>query len=71
MTIAIKQSVTAACMGAEDEGITIMWQAVARNGKGHQAVVVVGPVVGCNVIVLWRFLSPGKAEIPFSRKLDL
>ena len=56
MTIGIKWSVTAARMGAEDEGITIMWQAVARNGKGHQAVVVVAPVAGCNVIVLWRFV---------------
>ena len=56
MTIAIKQSVTAACVGAEDKGLTIMWQAVARNGKGHQAVVVVAPVARCNVIVLWRFV---------------
>jgi len=37
-------------------------------GKGRLAVVVVA-VAWCDVIVLWRFLSPGKAEIPFQRKL--
>jgi hypothetical protein len=56
VTIAIERSVMAACVGAEDEGLTIMWQAVARNGKGCQAVVVVAPVAGCDVIVLWRFV---------------
>ena len=34
-------------------------------GKGRLLVVVVVAVAGCDVIVLWRFLSPGKAEIPF------
>ena len=51
----------------EEEGLTIMatWLAAASTGKGRQAVVVVVVVAGCDVIVLWRFLSLGKAEIPF------
>ena len=41
--IAIERSVTAARVGAKDEGLTIIttWQAAASTGKCHQAVVVV------------------------------